>query len=229
MDEQEVTSLDVEKSINPAQEGEQLLTVETETNSVLQARTLPKGTQNDENSTQYYLKGFRFLLLLILALAIIGPIYMLSHGINALELLRYPDKTWGFAYLGGNANPSSIGIEILVWSFIGVTCQLAYLAGRAILRSQFHFWRYVIRWISAAIYAWGIAVAVIFTLTIITLDIGGIEITLANASIETIIAIAFILGFYNNESRKLLDKLRGQIAIGMENKSETQKNEKETS
>jgi len=61
-----------------------------------------------------------------------------------------------------------------------------------------------------------------------TLDVGGVEITLANASIETIIAISFILGFYNDESRRLLDSLRERITTGIKDTNAPQKDSVET-
>ena len=174
--------------------------------------------ENIQLSNRYYLKGFGFQVLLIFITAVVITIYMLLHGLNIYELLQQPTKTWTFDFLGGNANPASIGAEIMAWSFIGVSCQMAYLSGKAILQNQFQFWQYFIRWVSASLLSWGVAVAVIFALTVITVDIGGIEITLAKASIETIIAISFILGFYNDESRGILEKLRERIVTGLKSK-----------
>ena len=171
--------------------------------------------QNTRYGTKYYLTGLGFLALVISITGIVTLVYMMLHGLNIFEMLQQPTKTWAFGYIGGSANPASIGAEIMAWSLIGVSCQIAYLSGKAIIGRQFQFWDYSVRWISASFLSWGIAVAVIFTLIVVTLDIGGIEITLANASIETIIAISFILGFYNDESRALLDRLRERMAIGL--------------
>jgi len=93
---------------------------------------------------------------------------------------------------------------------------MAYLAGRAILKKEFEFLKFLVKWMSSSLYAWGVAVAVILSLNIISLSIAGIDITLKNASLETIIALSFILGFYNEEARALLSSLRRRFASNLD-------------
>jgi hypothetical protein len=172
-----------------------------------------ESTDVDRN---YYLQGLGFLALLVAVTGMSGFVYMLMHNVYAFHLLTQPGETWSFGFVGGVRNPASIIIEVFIWSLVGVNSALAYSSGRDIIRKRFRFLRYLTLWISTVVFAQGVAVAVILSLQVISLNIGGIEITLANASIETIIAISFILGFYHNDARRLLGSLRGRIVTGME-------------
>jgi hypothetical protein len=174
-----------------------------------------------EPDKYYYWKSLCFVVSLGVTAFLFLLIYMRVHGINAVEAFNDPNYVWIFDFVGGSRNPASIGFEIGIWTFLGVTCKVAYTSTKTILRRQFDWLKYLIGWIGAGLYAWGIAVAVIFSLQVITLNIGGVEITLANISIEGIIAISFVLGFYNDEARRLLDNIRGQIVQGM---SKTEEN-----
>lgn len=51
---------------------------------------------------------------------------------------------------------------------------------------------------------------------------------LESAPIEVIIAFSFILGFYSDEARRLLGKLRGRIVTGIEAESTEQQKDKST-
>lgn len=188
-----------------------------------QSRTLPVDTKIQINAW-YYVKGIIFLGLMILAVLSLSFGYMSLHGIYIVDRLVQPEKPLALDYIGGKANPFSIGMEILFWSLIGVICQMAYLSGQMMVKGQFEFGKYFIMWISTSLFAGGVAHAVIFALLVIKLSIAGIEITLENAPISTIIAISFILGFYNQEARRLLDKLRGKITAGFEDDARKQKN-----
>jgi hypothetical protein len=163
---------------------------------------------------RYYFKGVSFLLLLIFTYFIISLSYLHLHGCNIMKLFQGSILP-SFNFIGGSSNALSIGIEAEAWSLFGVICQMAYISGRAILNKEFIFIRYLIIWISSSLYSWGVTVAVIFTLNIITLSISGIDITLKNAPIETIIALSFILGFFSDEAHKLLRGLRDKIATGL--------------
>ncbi len=168
---------------------------------------------------KYYSKGIGFLALLILAYCIIAFAYLSLHGINVFALFNQTQTISKFDFIGGNSNPLSIGIEAEAWSLMGVICQMAYLSGMALLKGKFEFLKYFTWWISSSLYAWGIAVAVIFSLNIISLNIAGIDITLKNAPIEIIIAISFILGFYSDDARKILGRLRERLVMAEKTES----------
>ena len=196
-------------------------TIQEESDSIEEVQSSsPSEQQKIHSNTRYYLKGIGFLILLLVTTTIISMTYTFLHGIRIIELFTQPQAIWSFNFVGGSANPASIGIEIWTWTLIGVNCRLAYISSQAIIRGKFDILKYLVKWISTSLFSWGIAVAVIFSFQVVALNLGGIEITLANASIETIIAISFILGFYYDEARKLLGNLRGQIVAGAESKTE---------
>jgi hypothetical protein len=173
-------------------------------------------TQGLDVDYKYYLRGLAFLLLILLTAGVVAALYLRLHNINVLELFSRPQKELSFGYIGGDKNPASIMMEIWVWCLLGVNCRLAYLSGRSVIRKRFRFLRYLTLWFSTWLFAQGVAVAVILSLQVISLNIASVEISLANASIETIIALSFILGFYHDDARRLLGSLRGRIVTGME-------------
>ncbi len=177
-------------------------------------------------STQDYRKGFGFLALLALDFLVLTYYYMLLHGIDLFVLLRQPPTALTFDYIGGSANAFSVGSEIVYWTLMGVLCQMAYLAGRILIEGNFDFWKSIFGWIGTSLYAVGTAIAIIFSLKIVSINIADIKITLADAPIEVIIAISIILGFYSEESRRLLGRLRRQIVSGMTAEDEEHKKDK---
>lgn len=74
-------------------------------------------------------------------------------------------------------------------------------------------------WFGTVGFAWGVSVALILSLSIISINIGTTQITLADASIETIMAIAFIIGFFNKYALKLLEQVRDRLTGGMSEES----------
>ncbi len=212
MSEQENTSL---VTVTGASEsGSQLVAVETGSGLMVQplAEEPPKG----EASTQEYRKGLGFLALLVVDFLVLTYFYQFLHGINVFELFRQPPALLPFDFIGGSANAFSIAVEIVYWALMGVVCQMAYQVSRAVVDGKFDAWKSTFNWISISLYAIGVAIALIFSLKVISLNVGDIRITLASAPIEVIIAISFILGFYSEESRRLLGRLRGRIVTGME-------------
>lgn len=175
---------------------------------------------------QDYRKGFGFLALMALDFVVLTYYYMLLHGIDLFVLLRQPPTVLTFDYIGGSANAFSVGSEIVYWALMGVICQMAYLAGRTLIEGIFDFWKAIFGWIGTSLYAVGTAIAVIFSLKIVSINIADIKITLADAPIEVIIAISIILGFYSEESRRLLGRLRRQIVSGMTAEGEEHEKDK---
>lgn len=57
-----------------------------------------------------------------------------------------------------------------------------------------------------------IAIAVIFFLRATEFTIGTVNLTLKTAGIELIAALAFILGFYHNDTRQLLGNIRERVS-----------------
>jgi hypothetical protein len=167
-------------------------------------------------SPKHYLSGILFLGILVATYFAIAYFYMLLHDIDIVSLFQQTYIASKFTWIGGSSNPFSLAVEIQAWSLIGIICQYAYATGMGILKGDFVFSQYFIKWVSSSLYGFGIAIAVILSLNFISLTIGGIEITLKNAPIETIIALAFILGFFSNEARAILVSVRNKLTVGLE-------------
>ncbi len=170
---------------------------------------------NQPNKSQY-INAIIFLGLLIVGNFIVQYVYNLAHGLPLQNLLLQPETTWTFTFIGENPNPSSIGMEILVWTFTGVSARLAYSTTKSVSRKKFSLLKNILLWISTALFTWGIGVALILSLSVISLSVAGIELTLANASLEAIIAISFVLGFYHESAIKFLGSVREKLVWGVD-------------
>ncbi|MGQ9625674.1 MAG: hypothetical protein ACUVV0_02060 [Anaerolineae bacterium] len=87
------------------------------------------------------------------------------------------------------------------WSFIGNYAQNGYIIAQALIGRKFHLGKHLTKVVGDVMRSWGIAIAVVFLLRVIKLSIGNLELTLENTTIEVIIALSFILGFYNEDAR----------------------------
>ncbi|MFN8489483.1 MAG: hypothetical protein U0350_18010 [Caldilineaceae bacterium] len=172
--------------------------------------------KTSDSDTKYYFRGFLFIVFLMLDTILVVLIYWRSHGISPVAVLTQVSQSWPSDFVGGIKTPFAMGVEIFTWSIIGVNCRMAYIVGQVIINKQFSFGKNLVICSSAQLFGPGISLAVIFCLQIIEVSVAGVHITLANAPIETVVAISFILGFYFEDARKLLDRVRGQL--GLENK-----------
>ena len=170
------------------------------------------------------LEALGFLLLLTSALGVTWAFYLQLHRIDLLKLLlQQPQGEVVFTFIGGNKNPFAIGVEIGIWGFVGVIARMAHSTSRVILKGEeFDFCRYLVDWIGTSLLVMGILTAVIFSLSIVSLRIAGVEITLADAPIEAIIALSFVLSFYHEGTQTLLSSLKGKIFYSEEGTSEQQ-------
>lgn len=164
--------------------------------------------------SQYYFRGFLFVVLLMVASFVIVLMYWWLHGISIVTMFTQNIQVWPATFVGGTNTPFSVGVEIWAWSLLGVNCRTAYIVGQAVLEQEFVFGKSLVYWVSTCLFGWGISVAVIFSLQAIELTVAGFQITLANAPIQTIVAISFVLGFYNDNAHKLLESLKEQIVRG---------------
>ena len=125
--------------------------------------------EESKNDTKYYISGLIFFSILIAALFLFSALYTAAHGINYFGILTQPDNPIPYDCIGGERNPFTIGFEILFWSLVGVICFVAYRTGRTILKGNYNFWESIIYWLSTSLFAVGIAHAVIFALSVISL------------------------------------------------------------
>ena len=196
------------------------------------AKTIPSSdAEKDEQiqnlsskgSGEQYRVGVGFLLFLLLNMFIIMMMYSLAHGINYLQIYTNPNSVFKVDFIGGGRNLFSMAFEVSMWAFLGVTCRMSYTALKAMNEGSFRFWKYTATWLGTIGFAWGVSVALIFSLSVLTLNIGTTKITLADAPLETIIAIAFIIGFYNEQALRLLERVRDKLTAGIESESPTNK------
>ncbi|MCP4359411.1 MAG: hypothetical protein GY796_15480 [Chloroflexi bacterium] len=144
-------------------------------------------------------------------------IYLIVNG--SLEGFNSPGVA-EFNFVGVNENfplPSfySLVMEVFAWSFAGVLARSEYyLTQIAIRREEFHMSESISKIIGDTSMGVSIAIAVVAFLTATTLTIGQVELTLRTASIELIGAISFILGFYHEDTRRLLGSFQKKVSGG---------------
>jgi hypothetical protein len=166
------------------------------------------------------LKGLALILVVILFWLGTLYVWLLSHGVR-LERFLTPDATFlqsvaEFNFLGisdENPQPSilSLNLEIVMWSIFAVAIRTVYRINVAIRHKRFDFTEYLVRWEGDMMMAAGLAEVVILFLRITRFSLGNASLTLAEANYETIAALAFILGFYNEDARRLLGGFRARI------------------
>jgi len=106
----------------------------------------------------------------------------------------------------------SVWVEVFIWSLLGVMArQLYYLTTVAVKNRKFEFLKSISKIVGEIAMGVAIAIAVISFLRTVQLSIGNVDLTLKTANIELIGALAFILGFYHEDTRKLLGNFREQV------------------
>jgi hypothetical protein len=169
-------------------------------------------SQPTETIKDNYRTGVFFFIMIGAGLLISMVIYASAHGLNYFKMFSEANnQKWNVDFIGGGRNAYSVGIETTAWAFWGVSCRTAYLALKALLEGKFQIFKYIALWLGTIAFAWGVSVALILSLSVISLNVGTTQITLANASIETIMAIAFIIGFFNEQALKLLEQVRDRL------------------
>lgn len=161
------------------------------------------------------LKGF------VLVVFIVGTCVLLLHthismhtGQGLLAVVRDPAVGFrSFDFLGGRANGYTVSVEMTIWSLMGIHCRLAYIIGRMALTAEVRLVQTLTLWFSTALFGWGTTLAVVSTLRFITIGIGDIEIGLHR--IEAVVTVSFVLGFYNEEARRMLSMVRDAVRFFM--------------
>jgi hypothetical protein len=120
-----------------------------------------------------------------------------------------------FNFIGAASNgvaPSflSVLVEVITWSSLGVLARSQYyLTQRVIRGKEFRIIEIIPRLTGECVIGVAITLAVVSFLR--TTEIANL--TLRSASIESITAISFILGFYHEDTRRLLGRFRDKISI----------------
>lgn len=161
----------------------------------------PQSVMND-------IKGLGLVLLILGSCVALLHTHLIMHGGRGLfALIQNPATGFGnFDYIGGLANGYTISVEITIFSLMGIHCRFAYIIGRAALTAEVRFVQMLTLWFSTALFGWGTTLAVVSTLRLLTIGVGDINIGLHR--IESVVTVSFVLGFYNEEARRMLSVVR---------------------
>lgn len=181
----------------------------TQSSTRLESAAAPRNTGD--------LKGLALVLMIIGMCLVLLHTHLFLHTGHGLVAVAYdPAAHLGeFDFIGGKANGYTVTLEISIWSLVGLNCRMAYIVGRATLVGEVAFVRMLAMWLSTTVFGWGTTTALVSLLCLVKLDIGAV--TLGLSRLEAIVTISFILGFYNDETRRVLGLVRGvfrQVAAG---------------
>ncbi len=211
---------------------------ETKKKSSSPSDELPKQVTKLNVERKQFLDGLVFFGGLFLFFVTTFFLYFRLHGVDLFVVVKSNEAIQAaipaitnYDFIGAPAPPStgSIMFEVGTWSLLGVTIRTIYRASTAIRRKRFGLLDYTVRFVGDAMIAFGITIAVVFFLRITTISIAGAELNLADASFETIVAIAFILGFFYEDTLRLLGEFKEKIisSAGQELDKESTENNKE--
>jgi hypothetical protein len=113
----------------------------------------------------------------------------------------------------------AVVLEVAIWSLAGVLARSEYYLSQIVVkRKQFVMLESISKLISDG--AMGIAIAIAVILFLRATEF--VNISLRNADVASIAAISFILGFYHEDTRRLLGSFRRKIS---ESREESKENE----
>ncbi len=100
-------------------------------------------------------------------------------------------------------------VEIIFWSYVGVAASQVYFLSRLIVqkKEEYQAGFYMIRAFGIIIRAVALSTAIIFLLRIVTISVGPVTIDLRQADVQTVIAISFVVGFYNEDTERALRRM----------------------
>jgi hypothetical protein len=163
----------------------------------------------DALRTRSDLKGVLLLALMIGACIVLIDVHVLLHtGEHLPVAIRDASVHLArFDYVGGRENAYSVGIEVTIWSLVGIHCRLAHVLCHEATHGGIDFSQMLLLWFSTALFGWGTTSVLIGLLRCLSLGIG--DVTLGLHRIDAVLTVAFVCGFYNEETRRLLAAVRG--------------------
>lgn len=115
----------------------------------------------------------------------------------------------GVTVEGGKPSIFAVVLEVAIWSLAGVLARSEYfLAQIVVSKKPFNFWETSSKLISDGSMGIAIAIAVVLFLRATQF----VNLSLENADVASIAAISFILGFYHEDTRRLLGSFRRKIS-----------------
>lgn len=159
--------------------------------------------------TRSDLKGLVLMVLIIGVCALLVDIHVLLHTGEHLPVVMSDPSAYldRFDYVGGHENAYSAGIEVTIWSLVGIHCRLAHVLCHEAVGKGIDFSQMLLLWFSSALFGWGTTSVLIGMLRCVTIGIG--DVTLGLHRIDAVVTLAFVCGFYNEETRRLLSSVRG--------------------
>lgn len=154
------------------------------------------------------LKGLLLVLMILVVCVVLLHTHIFMHtGHGLMEVVKDPAVGLGsFGFLGGRTNGYTVSVEITIWSLMGIHCRLAYIIGHMALTTEIRLFQTLTLWFSTALFGWGTTLAVVSALRFITIGVGDFQFGLHQ--IEAIVTASFVLGFYNEEARRMLSVVR---------------------
>lgn len=170
--------------------------------------------QNKRISTILALQALLMALLLIW-----GTVYAFAHNVPSIydffqNTQSYYEAIANYNFLGvgpENPQPSLIAViyEVVVWSFAGILArQQYYLTQLVIRRKDIRILEIISMLIGNA--AMGVSIAIAVVAFLRTTEF--VNLSLKTADIGSIVAISFILGFYHEDTRRLLGSFQKRIS-----------------
>lgn len=144
--------------------------------------------------------------------------HILSPLLGDQDITEFTDAIKNYNFIGVESSadlaktpPSifAVVIEVAIWSLEGVLARSEYYLSLIVFKKKkFNFWETSSKLISDG--AMGIAIAIAVVLFLRATEF--LELSLQNANIASIAAISFILGFYHEDTRRLLGSFRRKIS-----------------
>lgn len=158
--------------------------------------------------TRSDLKGLLLMVMIIGTCFLLVDVHILLHtGQHLPAVMRDPSAYFDrFGYIGGQENAYSVAVEVTIWSLVGIHCRLAHVlcheaAGDGVDLSQM-----LLLWFSSALFGWGTTSVLIGLLRCVSVGVG--DVTIGLHRIDAVVTVAFVCGFYNEETRRLLSFVR---------------------
>lgn len=198
-------------------------TLNEDSDSISQKKESTPGESPTQEDAEHNKKGVRsvfIMQIIIFALMVFGAsMFGWLHNVPSLfspfymGIEDYYEATANFNFVGvspENPQPTiyAVILEVLIWSYMGVLARSAYSARRSMRGGKFSILEAITKLIADGVMGISIAIAVVAFLR--TTEF--VNLSLKSADIGSIIAISFILGFYHEDTRRLLGSFHKRIS-----------------
>ncbi|HMV84744.1 MAG TPA: hypothetical protein PKA34_16565 [Blastocatellia bacterium] len=189
-----------------------------------------KGSQKENNeeantSAPGWVRNIVILQAVIAVLTLlVGKPHTMLHQMN--WPFPSPEQVAQFNFIGiaGNTVPSiwSVLLETTAWSFLGVMARTEYKLARMLQhRKPVSIATAMGQIFGDAAAGISIAVALVALLWSSELKVIDIKLTLKDAGIGSIIAVSFVLGFFNDRTQKFLGLIQGKLFGNTDSKGDS--------